>query len=241
MSGKYAEKIKSALASEEYRNRLMRIHFYYQNVKNEARYRDAFLEQFNETYGHENLRAYAEVDKVDLLIVDIESKERVKVEFKYQYTFDMARRVSSTMQDFDQLLTRVATGRRGDAERILADCDECDFFVLFVQDRTGQGSQHTLPGEIEINFKHEQLKLDREFSPRSAENKIAWIVPTVDFLSQICERRAGVEMEPIIHEIGHAPFPLTSHIFVLDFSDNDGSDAGTCVVPSQSAHIQRLV
>src|SRR6202035_4301064 len=42
MSSKYAEKIKSTLASEGYRNRLERIHFYYQNVKNEARYRDAF-------------------------------------------------------------------------------------------------------------------------------------------------------------------------------------------------------
>ena len=216
MNSKYAEQIKLTLASEGYRNRLVRIHLYYQNVKNEARYRDAFLEEFNDVYGHQNLRAYAEVDKVDLVIVDIESKERVRVEFKYQYTFDMAKRVSGRMQDFDQLVARVAVGRKGDAERILADCDKSDFFVLIVQDRTGHESQHTLPGDIEINFKREQLKLDEEFSPRSAENKQAWTVPTGDLLGRICERRVGVEMEPIIHEIGNAPFPLTSHIFVLD-------------------------
>lgn len=217
MSSNYAEKIKSTLASEGYRNRLERIHFYYQNVKNEARYRDAFLEEFNDAYRHQDLRAYAEVDRVDLLIVDIESKERVKVEFKYQYTFDMAKRVFSKLLNFDQLVARVADGRKGDAELILADCDKSDFFVLIVQDRTGHESQHTLPGDIDINFKREQLKLDKEFSPRSAENKLAWTVPTVDLLGRICERRVGVEMEPIIHEIGQVPFPLTSHIFVLDF------------------------
>jgi hypothetical protein len=167
--------------------------------------------------GHENLRAYAEVDKADLLIVNIESSERVTVEFKYQYTFDMARRVFSSLLDFDQLVARVADGSKGDAERILADCDKSDVFVLIVQDRTGHESRHTLPGDIDINFKREQLKLDKEFSPRSEENKVAWTVPTGDLLGRICERRVGVEMEPIIHEIGQTPFPLTSHNFVLDF------------------------
>jgi len=95
-------------------------------VKNEARYRDAFLEEFNDAYGHENLRAYAEVDKVDLLIVNIESKNGSRWN-SISVHLDMAKRVFSSLLDFDQLVARVADGSKATQNAFLRDCDRVTF------------------------------------------------------------------------------------------------------------------
>jgi hypothetical protein len=214
----YAELIREILASETYLERLKYIHNHYQNVKCEGRYRDAFLEEIKTRHGDEELVAYAEVDKVDLVLVDPKSDDRIRIEFKYQYTADMAYSVANKVSDFDALRVRVAEGGRGVAELILADCEVCDFFILVVQDRTGHPEPGMLPGKVGANFIGDQRKLDREFGAGSDQNKRAWLEPTRKLLDCICDAFGGAPLEPIPRAIGAAPNPLTSHFFVLDMT-----------------------
>ncbi|GAB3625854.1 hypothetical protein PTE30175_04094 [Pandoraea terrae] len=218
MKKNYANLIRQLLMSEGYQQSIEDIHVHHKNVKNEARYRDALLKEINKQHGAQGLVAYAEVERVDLVLADRESSDRVRIEFKYQYTFDMAYPVASKVDEFDALRARVAEGGRGVAELIVADCDACDFFVLIVQDRTGHPASGKLAGDVDAAFIEEQRRMDREFGPGSDRNKKAWLEPTQKLLDSICQVYGGRQLDPVELVVGDATDPLTSHFFVLDMT-----------------------
>jgi hypothetical protein len=148
--------LRQTLHSTAYATRLETIHEHYHNSKNEARNRDALLEEFNASpmAKSHSLRAYAEADKVDMVVTrpGMHDDGWVRVELKYQFAFDLACRVRSTLDK----LKKDSSGRTvrqqldtlpgGDLKRIALDCigkesdseqDLCDVFVLIVQDRFG--------------------------------------------------------------------------------------------------------
>jgi hypothetical protein len=233
MKKQYLQMIRKILVSDAYLDRLKDFHKDYQNVKCEGRYRDALLEEFNKQHlkidnegNAKGLVAYAEVKKVDLVICDLTSRERFHVEFKYQYTFDMAHKVAGQMDEwgFDGILeharmTSEQRPRRYEAEQIVQDCDHkknkktCDAFILVVQDRTGHKQERRLlPGGVEANFIQEQYRMDQ--MPKNA-----WLSATNELLGHICDKIGGKQLRTIKHEVGHANAPLTSHIFMLDMAD----------------------
>lgn len=232
MTQKYLDMIRKIIESDTYLRRLKFFHAHYQNVKCEERYRDALLEAFNRkhrTFDEQgNARgfvAYAEVKKVDLVICDLELGERLNVEFKYQYTFDMAHKVAGQMDEwqFDGILkharmTSRQRPRRYEAEQIVQDCDYkknkamCDAFILIVQDRAGHAKERNrLPGGVEANFIKEQHRLAR--LPEDA-----WLTATNKLLGHICEEIGGKQMPTIEREVGSGCAPLKSHIFMLDMT-----------------------
>uniref|UniRef100_UPI003F4924B1 hypothetical protein n=1 Tax=Cupriavidus necator TaxID=106590 RepID=UPI003F4924B1 len=232
------DKMHEVLRSEDYLEQLQRIHRHYPNLKSESRYRDAFLEEFNERWSGEGLRAYAEVNKMDLVIVAEANRAKacwINVQFKYQYTYDMAKRVGNRLAS-ENLWQRVHERKRGDAELIAADCiildsgrkKTCDVFILIVQDRRGHDDRlrylpdGTDPKEgVKINFIDEQVKLDGEFNARDAYHE-AWRAPTLELLQQIVEKskdyrhgRLNGQFELSVSDA--PPAPLKSHFFVVDF------------------------
>ncbi|NML59882.1 hypothetical protein HHL21_02045 [Massilia sp. RP-1-19] len=148
--------LRTTLKSDAYAERLATIHRYYNNLKSEGRYRDALLELFNQS-GQANQhgwRAYAEADKVDLVVTqpDMGRDGWVKVELKYQFIFDLASRVSTTLGKLKRwpgdlpIRQQLQSLPKCDLQRIALDCigkdsDDssglCDVFVLIVQDRFG--------------------------------------------------------------------------------------------------------
>jgi hypothetical protein len=232
MKKKCLQMIREILVSDAYLDRLKYFHEHYQNVKCEERYRDALLEEFNKEHrtidkegNAHGFAAYAEVKKVDLVICDLESKERFHVELKYQYTFDMAHRVAGQMDKwkFDGILkharmTSKQRPRRYEAEQIVQDCDHkknkktCDAFILVVQDRTGhKRERNKLPGGVEANFIKEQHRL-------ADMPKMDWLTATNKLLGHICADIGGEQLRTIEHEVGNEHAPLTSHIFMLDMT-----------------------
>lgn len=217
MKKNYASEIKAILESTAYLQRLKEIHVHYPNVKSEHRYRDAFLEVFNATYRQAGLKAYAEVKKIDLVIVDTASKSQFRIEFKYQYTFDMYAQ-TSRIKAFDGLCDRVEDGDGGVAELILKDCKGCDLFILIVQDRTGHQLAKALPEQLRANYIVDQERLDRLFGTRTDENRNAWLEPTLGLLHKAAEKFEGELLPELQVEVSDAASddPLTSHFFMLD-------------------------
>jgi hypothetical protein len=229
MKQKYFGMIREILESDSYLRRLKYFHVHYQNVKCEERYRDAFLEAFNRKHrtldaqGHaQGFVAYAEVEKVDLVIYDLASGEHFNVEFKYQYTYDMAHKVEGEMRKwgFDKILehARMTPKERPpqyDAKRIVRDCDyqkNCDAFILIVQDRAGHPVERSkLPGGVEANFIDEEHKL-------VGKPGKDWLKSTNTLLGHICAKIGGKQLPTIEREVGSGCAPLKSHFFMLDMT-----------------------
>lgn len=148
--------LRQALQSDAYAERLATIHRHYHNSKSEGRYRDALLELFNqsEQAKREDWRAYAEADKVDLVVTrpGMGRDGWVKVELKYQFVFDLSYRVGKTLGKLkrgpadDPIRQQLHELAKIDLKRIASDCigndthdsqELCDVFVLIVQDRFG--------------------------------------------------------------------------------------------------------
>jgi hypothetical protein len=148
--------LRQSLHSSAYATRLETIHEHYHNSKSEGRYRDALLEEFNASpmASRYRLRAYAEADKVDMVVTrpDMRDNGWVKVELKYQFAYDLACRVRSTLASMKNNSSKDAVRQQlyslpnFDLKRIVLDCigresddasDLCDVFVLIVQDRYG--------------------------------------------------------------------------------------------------------
>lgn len=87
-----SHQIYEIIKSTDFIKKLEKINSNYPNLKQENVIRNAILEQFNDLYANEHVRAFAEhprVNKtrVDLSIVKNESKlDPYKIEFKYHYT-----------------------------------------------------------------------------------------------------------------------------------------------------------
>jgi hypothetical protein len=221
--------IQKILESGAYLTRLKYFHEHYGNVKWELRCRDALLEEFNKEFRSKGYKAYAELKKVDLVICNLATGHRFAVEFKYQYTFDMAKVVKRELRDdgFDIILRNARTPtkvrrHRTLTEQIVRDCDhdkKCHAFILIVQDRAGYPENGTLPGGVDANFVKQQRQLDRESKTLSEkEKKKAWFEPTQKLLEAIQTKIGGVQLPPIEHRVGHLPDPLTTHIFMLDMT-----------------------
>ncbi|MEX3693861.1 hypothetical protein AB3X91_33760 [Paraburkholderia sp. BR14263] len=221
MIGDAREMISSVLNSEQYLQELKTIHAYHQNVKNESRYRDAFIRVFKDAFGKQGFMAYAEVDKVDLVIINLETDKRCHVEFKYQYTFDMYAETGRIEKNFDRVCARAKEKKGGVAERIVADCMKCDFFILIVKDRAGHPQQGMLPGGVAACCIEDQRYLDRIVESRPDEAGSAWLSPTVDLLRKASDRFGGTLVEqPIKLMVSESvEAPLTSYIFLLDRTD----------------------
>lgn len=228
MNNKYLHWIREILASEDYLDRLKYFHDHYPNVKCELRYRDAILEVFNARHRAKGIVAYAEVGKVDLAIFGDGSGDPFRIEFKYQYTFDMATRVGNELnrRGFKGILAnaeipiRERNGTPTVAEKIVRDCRyvDCDCFILVVQDRTGHPPNGTLHGGVEANFIEDQRTMDSRFVANTEENKNAWLTPTNELLTQILSEFGGESIPPLELRVADDPAPLTSHFFVLDMT-----------------------
>jgi hypothetical protein len=112
----------------------------------------------------------------------------------------------------------VENGDGGVAELIVKDCKNCDFFILIVQDRTGHQLVKALPENLRPNFIADQLRLDRDFKPRTETNLNSWLEPTLDLLRKAAEKFGGELLPTLPLEVSEATSdnPLTSHFFMLD-------------------------
>lgn len=148
--------LRQALQSDAYAERLATIHRHYHNSKSEGRCRDALLELFNQSgqARHEHWRAYAEADKVDLVVTrpGMGRDGWVRVELKYQFVYDLSYRVGTTLGKLkrgptdDPIRQQLNELANIDLKRIASDCignarhdsaELCDVFILIVQDRFG--------------------------------------------------------------------------------------------------------
>lgn len=234
--------VHQALRSPEYRERLNVIHKHYPNVKSEGRCRDALLEIFNNEQEKANtgLRAYAEAKRHDLVITQegVAEEGWLRIEMKYHFTYDFAHRVHSALAMQGATSTSAAKGK-GDLYAITSDClhsknagGRCDAFILIVQDRYGAAHLHaSSPGSsrrkrnaypvvhergVPLHFLNEQMKLEHLY-PETYQS--AWRAPLEQMLRTIHQKRHYALKQPIEHEVARAlAIPLTSHIFVLDFS-----------------------
>lgn len=263
--------LRQTLQSDAYAERLETIHRYYHNSKSEGRYRDALLELFNQSgqASRHDWRAYAEADKVDLVVTQ-PGKERddwVRVEMKYQFVFDLWSRVGTTLSKLkrepdDVVRQQLLSLANSDLKRIVRDCigrdmqkdspeEKCDLFVLIVQDRFGalhpdavrSRSQHAGSRKwkcpelddrgVRLQFLHEQISLDAEHDKASYEEK--WIAQTWDMLKLIHQLR-HFKLEVVARKMAHdaGPFPLTSYIFMLDFT-------APCVLPPDEAAFLKMM
>ena len=236
------DELHSVLASPEYKARLATIHRHYYNLKSESRYRDALLEVFNEAQNAKEscahkLIAFAEADKVDMVVTRHEGGRHdwVRIELKYHFTYDFAHRVRNR-------LGVVAAGAeepsgRGDLAAIVEDCRKvkgvgkqaCDLFILIIQDRSGAthdkaGAGNTGPQagprwrcpyldirEVPLQFLNEQISLDRRYSEnqrQKGDHAKAWKEPLIGMLQLIYAIRPFRLLEPIRHEICAAPAPV---------------------------------
>ncbi len=140
--------------SKPFAQRLAVIHKHYPNLKAEGRYRDALLELFNEAQekSASALWAYAEADKIDMVVTQDGAGEEgwLRIEFKYHFTYDMSSRVKAALGSFSNLpkngtfVDALKAQAKGDLRGIALDClapkgnaASCDLFILVVQDRTG--------------------------------------------------------------------------------------------------------
>lgn len=161
------------------------------------------------------------LEKADLVIIDFVSNRDVRVEFKYQYTYDMACVVephASTRKAFEKTLAnaRNATRRsRSVAERTIRDCLRCNIFVLFVQDRKGH-SELCLPGGLSHNFIGDQGCLDGTSKKRPPNNRTDWLTPTLNMFSYLQQAIKGTLLDPIEILVGEGAAPLVSHAFIFD-------------------------
>lgn len=240
------ESIFRIIVSDPYKLRLANIHKHYPNLKSESRYRDALLELFNDEQERlqSGLRAYAEADRVDMVVTSAGPDDgifhRLRIEFKYHFTYDMYHRVARHLAAFRKVRARgnveqVRALAKGDLRGIALDClapkgdAECDLFILVVQDRQGAadpaGQNPTAAGRIAkvhqrgvpIHFLDEQIKFDR------LKRKDAWIEPLHAMLSHIHFHRHFrlIPAQPHVMPNHPAGVPLTSHIIGLDFSVAD--------------------
>lgn len=156
--------LRETLCSRAYATRLETIHAHYHNSKNEARYRDALLEEFNVSpaAGSHCLRAYAEANKVDMVVTrpGMRREGWLRVELKYQFAYDFASRVRATLAGLKKDPSKRTVRQQLDAlpkndlKRIVVDCigtgsgseaEGCDVFVLIVQDRRGAAHPDATP------------------------------------------------------------------------------------------------
>lgn len=83
--------IYEIINSEEFKKQLEKINSNYSNLKQEGIIRNAVLEQFNDLYANNNVRAFAEHPRINNTRVDLSivHKERLaepyKIEFKYHF------------------------------------------------------------------------------------------------------------------------------------------------------------
>jgi hypothetical protein len=227
------EKIHSILEGTNggYLARLKTIHKHYPNVKSELRYRDALLEEFNDLFLQEGLRAYAEVDKMDLVIVT-KPLTTLNIQLKYHYAYDLNTTVFKNRPiDIQTIIKDISTKKnignksRTVAESIVEDCinkNECDFFILIIQDRSGHKKEkEKLPGGIVNKFIGHQIRLDK-----MNETDRKWNENAIHFLEEICKFKKNEyvsESRDFKHPIANESDdnPLTSHFYILEFSKID--------------------
>jgi hypothetical protein len=226
--------VHQVLQSPEYGKRLDAIHKHYPNVKSEGRYRDALLEIFNDEQEKTNsgLRAFAEAKRHDLVITQegLDEEGWLRIEMKYHFTFDFAHRVQSKLDELGPMPTFAVDGR-GDLHAITRDClhsknagSKCDAFILIVQDRFEASRRYGTKGYpvvkergVTMQFLHEQLKLQDLYREGYEQ---AWRTPLEAMLRAIGQERAYSPKETIRHTVAPSlDIPLTSHIYVLDFSE----------------------
>lgn len=218
--------IHTIIKSNAYLERLKTIHEHYRNVKSELRYRDALLEEFNksEFNGKEGLRAYAEVNSIDLTIIGIIKNIdiRVNIQIKYQFPFDMvAAPIKNFIADFDarvDIERKTLKKKGGVADLIVADCldTQCDLFILIIHDFTGYSLNRPLPQDLEKAFHREQARLDRR--PAYYGD---WRTSTENLLNRALAKRSG-ELKLIGDSIKLDVTPpdsekLFSYIYMIDF------------------------
>lgn len=246
--------LREVLQSPAYAQRLKAIHQHYHNSKSEGRYRDGLLELFNGTAlaAEHDLRAYAEADKVDMVVTrpGTASDDWLRVELKYQFVFDLARRVRSSLEKLNPGLPDAALRaqlnalpRNTDLTRITADCigrgadnapDLCDVFVMIVQDRGGASHPQARRAKeehqaarswrcpelyergVRLHFLHEQMSLDAQHQGESYDRQ--WMEPTWDMLKLI-HRLRPFNLQVAARTMAGGPFPLTSWLFTLDFTE----------------------
>lgn len=236
--------VHQTLQSAEYGKRLDTIHKHYPNVKSEGRYRDALLEIFNDEQEKTNsgLRAFAEAKRHDLVITQegLGEDAWLRIEMKYHFTYDFAHRVQNKLSEQGPIL---ATNGRGDLHAITSDClqskhagSKCDAFILIVQDRFGASRVHaSSPGAsqtkckafpvvqkngVSLHFLNEQIKLEQMYLNDPNKYELAWRRPLEEMFCSIGRERACLRIEKIEHPVAPSlNIPLTSHIFVLDFSE----------------------
>lgn len=220
-----ANALYSAMNTQAFRDRLAAIHKHYPNLKCEERYRDALLEAFNEDGQRkvDELIAYAEDGAVDLVVCPKHGWEenRLRVEMKYQFTFDFYHRVSGELGREER--------KQGDLARILKDCrdPDCDMFILFVQDRRGATHGEAIKTAkyadkhergIRLQFLNNQNKFDKNVS--EAEYERAWLTPVRGLFERVAESRTFRELDRLGIQVPsplRPNLPLQSHVFTLVF------------------------
>lgn len=250
--------LRETLCSSAYATRLETIHAHYHNSKNEARYRDALLEEFNAlpAAGSHGLRAYAEANKVDMVVTrpGMRRKGWIKVELKYRFAYDFASRVRATLDQLKKDSSKRTVRQQLDAlpkndlKRIVVDCigtgsgsesERCDVFVLIAQDRRGAAHPDATPPAnaltrrrpwlcselddsrgVRLQFLHEQVSLGARHTAASYDK--AWMKPAWETLKLIHGLHA-FNLEIVARKMtnGSSPFPLTSYLFTLDFTEPD--------------------
>jgi hypothetical protein len=230
--------------SENYRRRLATIHKHYPNLKCEGRYRDALLELFNDRQEacRSGLRAYAEAKKHDLVVTQEDAGEEgwLRVELKFHFTFDVAHRVKRALAGCNEVLAVPENGR-GDLNAIVRDClhkkssgHRADVFILIVQDRFGSAKFYGPPKQagakrpayhavlergVPIHFLNEQIKLEHLHETAEAYHW-GWRLPLYGMLKAIHGERPYRLAQSIIHTVEPVrEVPLSSHIFLLDFTE----------------------
>jgi len=225
-----ALRLHASIDSDFFKSRLSSIHRHFPNLKNEGRYRDALLEAFNMDPRREedDLLAYAEVNKVDLVVCPAEGAhaQHLRVEIKYHFTYDFYARVRRDLPAFAE---SGLTKERGDLAAIAKDWigKESDMFILIVQDRFAASYGEVHPGSkkdpmlyergVKLHFLHEQAMLDAQYSDR-ARNRDAWSSPLREMLEHFQRARPFEPLKEYEIEVvrqRRETLPLTSHIFTL--------------------------
>lgn len=227
--------VEKALHSRIFKRRIDRIHEFYPNLKSEFRYRDALLEVFNAMQWAigSDLIAYAEADKVDMVVTHAgsgASRNWLRIEFKYHFTYDIAHRVAPKLELLEKLaneddaLAALEGVSPRDLPNILLDClpgrkgagaaDDtlCDLFVLVVQDRRRAQRPVRLPATrskrcqpiesrgVIMQFLHEQVNFDAACE-RDAEYDSAWREPLHKMFEEIYRRREFRLLPPVMHKV----------------------------------------
>jgi len=191
--------------------------------------------------------AFAEVDKIDMVITyhDHHSYQRLTVEFKYHFTFDMARRLQRQFETNMQIfpsetgmlnVNQIIANYRGerDLRNIILDClpknDEetaCDVFILIIQDRykvratpgNESGKRHEEMRGVKLHFLHEQISLQSNCLSNDREYTDQWAVPISQMIKLIYDNRPFTKLDTVSHFLGEKnKIPLTSHFIGLNFT-----------------------